>query len=74
MFLIRHAEKPEAPTDTGVEVTGASNPVCLTPGCWQRAAGLATLFGTAAGTGRPDLAVHTYLYSSGYPHHNDAAA
>lgn len=67
IFLIRHAEKPEAPTDTGVDVTGAPNPACLTPQGWQRAAGLARLFDTAAGTTRPDLAVPTHLYSPAYP-------
>ena len=70
IFLIRHAEKPESPTDTGVDVTGAPNPACLTAQGWQRAAGLATLFDTAGGTNCPDLAVPTRLYSPNYPHHN----
>ena len=69
IFLIRHGEKPEAPTDTGLDASGAPNPACLTPRGWQRAAGLATLFTTVGDTSRPGLAVPTHLYSPDYPHH-----
>lgn len=67
IFLIRHAEKPDGTTSSGVDVTGAPNPDCLTPQGWQRAAGLATLFDTAVGTTRTDLAVPGHLYSPAYP-------
>ena len=66
IFLVRHGEKPEAPTDTGVDASGAPNPACLTSRGWQRAAGLATLFDT----NRAGLAVPTHLYSPDYPHHD----
>src|ERR1700751_4600423 len=69
IFLIRHAEKPvvtDGATDTGLNGTGAPNPDCLIPEGWQRAGGLATLFDTAVGTMRTDLAVPGHLYSPAY--------
>jgi len=69
IFLIRHAEKPVVTNGTtynGVDVTGAPNPDCLIPQGWQRAGGLATLFDTAVGTMRTDLAVPGHLYSPAY--------
>ena len=53
--MIRHGEKPEAPTDTGVDVSGAPNPACLTPQGWQRAVPLAMLFRHRGRHTRPDL-------------------
>jgi hypothetical protein len=69
IYLIRHAEKPivtNGTTYTGIDVTGTPNPDCLIPQGWQRAGGLATLFDTAAGTTRIDLAVPGHLYSPAY--------
>ena len=69
IYLIRHAEKPivtNGTTYTGIDVTGTPNPDCLIPQGWQRAGGLATLFDTAAGTTRTDLAVPGHLYSPAY--------
>jgi hypothetical protein len=69
IYLIRHAEKPivtNGTTYTGIDVTGTPNPDCLIPQGWQRAGGLATLFDTAAGTMRTDLAVPGHLYSPAY--------
>ncbi len=69
IFLVRHAEKPaktDGTTYSGVDVTGKPNPYCLTPQGWQRAGGLATLFDTAVGTMRTDLAVPGHLYSPAY--------
>jgi hypothetical protein len=69
LFLIRHAEKPvvtNGTTYTGMDVTGTPNPDCLIPQGWQRAGGLATLFDTAVGSMRTDLAVPAQLYSPAY--------
>jgi hypothetical protein len=66
IFLIRHAEKPvvtNGTTYTAMDVTGTPNPDCLIPLGWQRAGGLATLFDTAVGSMRTDLAVPGQLYS-----------
>lgn len=69
IFLIRHAERPvvtNGTTYTGMDVTGTPNPDCLIPQGWQRAGGLATLFDTAVGSMRTDLAVPGQLYSPAY--------
>ncbi|GAA4395041.1 hypothetical protein [Tsukamurella soli] len=69
IFLIRHAEKPVevgGTTYDGIDVTGSPNPHSLIPRGWQRAGGLATLFDTAVGTMRTDLAVPGRLYSPDY--------
>jgi hypothetical protein len=69
IFIIRHGDKPiteNGVTYNGIDVTGATNPDCLIPRGWQRAGGLATLFDTAVGTMRPDLAVPTKLYTPQY--------
>lgn len=69
IFLIRQAEKPvvtNGMTYNGMDVTGTPNPDCLIPQEWQRAGGLATLFDTAVGTMRTDLAVPGRLYSPAY--------
>ena len=69
IFLIRHAEKPVVTNGTtydGMDVTGTPNPKSLIPQGWQRAGGLATLFDTAVGTTRTDLAVPGHLYSPAY--------
>jgi hypothetical protein len=69
IFLIRHAEKPVVTNGTtynGLDVTGTPNPDCLIAQGWQRAGGLATLFDTAVGTLRTDLAVPGHLYSPAY--------
>ena len=69
IFLIRHGEKPVVVDNTaynGIDVTGTPNPDCLIPQGWQRAGGLATLFDTAVGTMRSDLAVPAHLYSPAY--------
>ncbi len=76
IFLIRHAEKPDAvdgTSYTGIDVTGSPNPHCLIPRGWQRAGALATLFGSGkpgdggySGTTRTDLAVPDRLYSPEY--------
>jgi hypothetical protein len=69
IFLIRHAERPvvtDGTTYTGTDVAGTPNPDCLIPRGWQRAGGLATLFDTAVGSMRTDLAVPGQLYSPAY--------
>jgi hypothetical protein len=69
IYLIRHAEKSGVVNGTtfiGVELTGVEDHASLIPEGWQRAGGLATLFDTAAGTMRPDLARPGHLYAPNY--------
>ena len=75
IFVIRHGEKPVtigADTYNGITILGNSNSSCLIPKGWQRAGALATLFDTAVGTMRTDLAVPNQLYAPAYtPASND---
>jgi hypothetical protein len=53
LLIIRHAEKPEAGGDSGVDPTGASDPKSLTPRGWQRAGTWAELFIPSLGQRSP---------------------
>jgi hypothetical protein len=47
ILIIRHAEKPDADGDSGVDSSGISDPKSLTPRGWQRAGAWAELFAPA---------------------------
>jgi broad specificity phosphatase PhoE len=53
IFVIRHAEKPDA-KHQGVNEAGSNDNESLTPLGWQRAGGLAVFFGPKGGLPAPD--------------------
>jgi hypothetical protein len=77
IFIVRHGEKPPAPSGKsktsgppyGVDVDGKTNPDSLIPQGWQRAGGLASLFDPQGSlTDRPGIVSPTVIASPDYGH------
>ena len=73
ILIIRHAEKPEAAGDNGIDATGAQDPESLTPRGWQRAGAWAELFAPSLGQ-QPALPKPTAFLASAPASHAEIAA
>lgn len=73
ILVIRHAEKPEAAGDNGIDATGAEDPESLTPRGWQRAGAWAELFAPSLGQ-QPALPKPTAIFASAPASHAEIAA
>jgi hypothetical protein len=72
IFIIRHAEKPEADKDGAVDETGKPDVRSLTPRGWQRAGAWAEMFSPSLG--EPALPRPTAIFASApVARHGDAA-
>jgi broad specificity phosphatase PhoE len=72
IFIIRHAEKPEADATGGVDVNGSADARSLTPRGWQRAGAWAELLSPSLG--QPALPRPTAIFASAPVGHHDTAA
>lgn len=66
IFIIRHGEKPEAPSSYGVDADDNQNEHSLLPRGWQRAGAPARLFAPLGAELRPGLATPTELICPEY--------
>ncbi len=73
ILIIRHAEKPDADGDGGVDATGTPDPRSLTPRGWQRAGAWTELFAPSLGTPQA-LPRPTAMFASAPSGHADMAA
>lgn len=71
IFVIRHAEKPEAHGATGVMSDGQPDSESLTPRGWQRAGALVQLFVRNGAEPRPPLERPRHLFAAQAKHGSD---